>query len=69
MSKKRKDEKRVSRSLKAPFNLDQLREFVDSLPKKASVRLVTVSRHGSLDMSPGSADDAAYLEALWWEKR
>lgn len=62
-----KNEKRVSKSLKAPFTLEELTTFVTSLPKKASVRLVSVTPPPGLGAQLPS-ESSSFLEALWWEK-
>lgn len=62
-----KNKRRVSKSLRAPFTLEELTAFVASIPKRASVRLVSVFPPPGISMDD-ERKAASFLEALWWEK-
>lgn len=62
-----KNKRRVSKSLRAPFTLEELTAFVASIPKRASVRLVSVFPPPGVSMED-ERKEASFLEALWWEK-
>ena len=62
-----KNKRRVSKSLRAPFTLEELTAFVTSVPKRASVRLVSVCPPPGI-IRGEERKEAAFLEALWWEK-
>ncbi len=69
----KQNRRRASKHLKMPATPKQLKRFANSIPTRASLRLITVESASSFAKSELPKKEkprrGEYLEAIWWETK